>query len=239
MRAPTLSIIIPTLDEAARLPGLLDALAPARARGAELIVVDGGSSDGTAAVAQARDVPVVWSPPGRAKQLQAGAHASSGEALWFLHADSDVDPMCDQHIVWGLAESQRGWGRFAIRLAGRHPMLRVVARAMNLRSRLSGIATGDQGIFVTRALLERVGGIPQLPLMEDVELSSRLKAVCPPLCLSKRLTTSGRRWDEHGAFRTIALMWRLRFDYWRGIAPEDLAARYRGSDPSDRGARAA
>lgn len=229
-RPPSLSIVIPCLNEAESLPRLLAQLAAARERGAEVVVVDGGSSDGTARIAEEAGVQVIWSPEGRARQLQAGVDASRGEALWLLHGDSDVDPMSDQHVVWALSNTLRPWGRFSVRINGRHPLLRVVARMMNLRSRLTGIATGDQGIFVLRETLERVGGVPQLPLMEDVELSKRLNALCPPICLLKRVTTSGRRWEHHGVLRTIFLMWRLRFAYWRGVDAAELAPRYRVSD---------
>lgn len=228
--APSLSIVIPALDEAQQLPRLLGQLEGARSRGAEVLLVDGGSSDATVAIAEAAGVTVIRAPRGRAAQLQAGVDASRGEAIWLLHADSDIDPLSDQHIVWSLADSGRLWGRLSVRIAGNHALLRVVARAMNARSRLTGIATGDQGIFVQRAALARAGGIPQQPLMEDIELSRRLKALCPPLCLPKRITTSGRRWLEHGVLRTILLMWSLRFDYWRGVDAGELAARYRRSD---------
>lgn len=228
--APSLSIVIPALDEARQLPTLLRQLEGARSRGAEVLVVDGGSSDDTVALAEAAGVTVIRAPRGRARQLQAGVDASRGEAIWLLHADSDIDPLSDQHIVWALADSGRLWGRLSVRIGGNHPLLRVVGRAMNLRSRLSGMATGDQGIFVLRSALARIGGIPQQPLMEDIELSRRLKAICPPLCLPKRITTSGRRWLDQGVLRTILLMWSLRFDYWRGVDAGALAERYRRSD---------
>jgi rSAM/selenodomain-associated transferase 2 len=230
IRPPSLSIVIPALNEGERLPALLEQLAGARERGAEVVVVDGGSTDGTRAAAEAAGVRVVDSAPGRARQLAAGVDATAGEAIWLLHADSSIDPLSDQHIVWALANAHRPWGRLSVRLDGDHPLLRVVERAMNLRSRLSGIATGDQGLFVTRALLARVGGVPQQPLMEDVELSRRLKAIAPPICLPKRITTSARRWERHGVLRTIALMWRLRLDYWRGVPPAVLERRWRASD---------
>jgi rSAM/selenodomain-associated transferase 2 len=238
-RPPSLSIVIPALNEAETLPRLLAQLAGARARGAEVVVVDGGSTDGTARIAEEAGVRVVWSPAGRARQLQAGVDATNGEAVWLLHGDSDVDPMCDQHVIWSLANTLRPWGRFSVRLGGRHPLLFVVGRMMNLRSRLTGVATGDQGIFVVREVLERIGGIPQLPLMEDVELSKRLRAICPPICLLKRVTTSARRWEQHGVVRTIALMWQLRFDHWRGVDAAELARRYRASDDERGGAAAA
>ena len=229
--APSLTIVIPVLNEAERLPRLLRQLAGARERGSEVVVVDGGSTDGTVELAEVAGVTVIRAERGRARQLQAGVDASHGEALWLLHADSLIDPMSDQHIVWGLADSGRLWGRFSIRLSGSHPLLRVVERGMNLRSRLSGIATGDQGIFVERSALARIGGIPDQPLMEDVELSLRLKEICPPLCLLKRVTTSSRRWERHGVVRTILFMWRLRFAYAFGAAPEVLARRYQGNPP--------
>lgn len=228
---PSLSIVIPTLDEAQALPRLLQQLGPARARGAEVIVVDGGSSDQTCALAESGGARVLTSGRGRARQLQAGCQAASGDVIWMLHADSEIDPYADQHIVWGVANSGRQWGRFAVRIDGASPLLRVIARAMNLRSRMTGIATGDQGIFVSRRLLNRIGGIPQLPLMEDVELSVRLREQCPPLCFAKRITTSGRRWTQHGALRTMLLMWRLRLGFALGEPTDVLARKYAASGP--------
>lgn len=227
---PSLSIVIPALDEVDHLPRLLGQLQGARARGAEVVVVDGGSSDGTVALAEAAGVPVIRTTRGRARQLQAGVMATRGDAIWLLHADSDIDPLSDQHIVWALANSGRLWGRLSVRLDGSAPLLRLVERLMNLRSRLTGIATGDQGIFVLREALSRVGGVPQQPLMEDIELSLRLRRICPSLCLPKRITTSARRWQRHGVLRTIVLMWSLRFAYWRGTSPAVLAERWRRSD---------
>lgn len=232
-QVPSLAIVIPALNEANRLPRLLEQLGPARQRGAEVVVVDGGSDDDTVALAQAAGVRVVSASPGRARQQQAGVDATLGEAIWLLHADSEIDPASDQHIIWALANSGRLWGHFSVRIDGRSPLLRLVARTMNLRSRLTGIATGDQGIFVLRRALSRVGGIPQQPLMEDVELSLRLRERCPPLCLLKRITTSGRRWQQHGVVRTMVLMWRLRLAYALGTPPARLARRYAASEHPD------
>ncbi len=225
----SLSIVIPALNEGEALPPLLEQLAGARERGAEVIVVDGGSEDDTVALARACGVRVIEAPRGRATQLQAGIDASAGEVLWLLHADSDIDPLSDQHILWGLAESGRPWGWFSLRLSGRHPLLRVVARMINVRSRLSGIATGDQGIFGMRWALERIGGVPQQALMEDVELSVRLRRIGPPLVLLKRITSSSRHWERRGVLRTILLMWRLRLAYAMGASTEVLAERYRAA----------
>jgi len=220
MAAP-LSIIVPALNEVLRIPGALEALAPLRQRGHEVIVVDGGSSDDTAALARRGSDLVVRSAPGRARQMNAGARAATGEALLFLHADTRLPPESDKLVFEGL--ERRAWGRFDVSIEGRHPMLRVIATLMNLRSRLSGIATGDQAIFVRR---EAFAGFPEIALMEDVAFSRAMKRISPPACLSARAVTSGRRWEEKGVWRTIFLMWRLRWRYWRGESPEALARLY-------------
>ena len=221
-----LSIIVPCLNEADGIAATLVALAPLRARGAEVIVVDGGSQDATIARAAPHADVVVSAPRGRASQMNAGAARARGEILLFLHADALLPEAADALIVDGLERKRRGWGRFDVTIAGRHPLLRVVAWLMNLRSRATGIATGDQAIFVTRSLFTAAGGYPEIPLMEDVALCKRLKRYGPPLCLRHRLTTSGRRWEKHGVLRTIVLMWRLRFAYFLGADPRKLALRY-------------
>ena len=221
-----LSIIVPCLDEAQGISGALSALAPLRARGAEVIVVDGGSGDGTPERAAPFADLVIAAPRGRASQMNAGAARARGETLLFLHADSLLPDAADALIVEGLNRSRRGWGRFDVVIAGRHPLLRVVERLMNLRSRLTGIATGDQAIFATRSLFTAVGGYPEIALMEDIALSKHLKQYGPPLCLRHRLTTSGRRWEKHGVLSTILRMWRLRLAYWLGADPRKLAMRY-------------
>lgn len=221
-----LSIIVPCLDEAPGIASALSALAPLRARGAEVIVVDGGSRDGTAERAAPLADAVISAPRGRASQMNAGAARACGEILLFLHADTLLPESADALVVDGLNRTRRGWGRFNVAIAGRHPLLRIVAFLMNLRSRLTGIATGDHAIFVTRSLFTAAGGYPEIALMEDIELSKRLKRFGPPLCLKHRLTTSGRRWEKHGVLRTILLMWRLRLAYWLGADPAKLALRY-------------
>lgn len=221
-----LSIIIPCLNEAESIPATLAALAPARQRGAEVIVVDGGSDDGTPDRAAPMSNTVISAPRGRASQMNAGARCARGEILLFLHADSRPPEAVDGLIIDGLKRVGRSWGRFDVSIDGAHPLLRVVERLMNLRSRLTGIATGDQGVFVTRTLFTAAGGFPDIPLMEDIELSMRLKRFGPPLCLRHRIVTSGRRWEERGVARTILLMWRLRLAYWLGADPRRLAMRY-------------
>jgi len=222
-----ISIVVPTLDEAHGIVATLAPLQPVRAAGHEIIVVDGGSRDATLAYAAPLANLTLVAPRGRAAQMNAGARAASGDVLLFLHADSHLAPDAIAILATELSRSRRRWGRFDVTIASRLRALRMVTASMNLRSRLTGIATGDQGIFVERVLFERVGGYPDQPLMEDIELSRRLKrSGGAPLCLRTRIVTSGRRWESHGIARTILAMWRLRFAYWCGADPSRLAARY-------------
>jgi len=221
-----LSIIVPCLNEAQGIADALSALAPLRSRGAEVIVVDGDSDDGTVERAAPHADCVISASRGRASQMNAGAARARGEILLFLHADTLLPESADALIVEGLNRLRRGWGRFDVAISGSHPLLRVVAWLMNARSRLTGIATGDQAIFATRSLFTAAGGYPDIALMEDIALCKRLKRFGPPLCLKHRLTASGRRWEKHGVVRTILLMWRLRLAYWLGADPRKLAVRY-------------
>jgi rSAM/selenodomain-associated transferase 2 len=224
---PLLTIIVPALNEGGVIAGLLASLAPFRVRGVEVVVADGGSTDGTAEAAGPGADRVIVAPCGRARQMNAGAAAAHAPVLLFLHADTRLPANADQLIVNGLGAARLEWGRFDVRIEGASRWLRLVAAFMNLRSRVTGIATGDQAMFVTRPAFDAVGGFPDQDLMEDVELSSRLKQRGPPLCLGPPVVTSGRRWSARGVARTIILMWWIRLLYFLGVAPDRLARLYR------------
>lgn len=222
-----ISIVIPALNEAQALPPLLVQLKNLSTSSVtEIIVADGGSSDGTAELATQAGVRVVVTKACRARQMNLGASIATGDVLLFLHADTELPYDALTHVVNAISQGA-SWGRFDVRISGRPVMLRVVAVMMNLRSRLTGIATGDQALFVTRHAFNIVGGFPDQPLMEDIEIARYLKRVGSPACLPQKVTTSGRRWEKRGVLRTIFLMWRLRWAYWRGISPEKLARLYR------------
>ncbi len=221
-----LSVIIPVLDEAATIEAALQALVPLRARGAEIVVVDGGSCDDTVSRATPLADRVVTSARGRAVQMNAGAAVARGDVLLFLHADTRLPPDADRTVREALARTGRAWGRFDVTIEGRHPLLPVIAAAMNSRSRLTGITTGDQAMFVTRAAFTAAGAFPAIALMEDITFARALKRISRPVSLRVRVTTSGRRWETRGVARTILLMWRLRLMYFFGATPDELALRY-------------
>jgi rSAM/selenodomain-associated transferase 2 len=222
---PRISVVVPALNEAAIIAQTLADLAPLRALGHELILVDGGSSDATRDLAAPLVDRVLEAPRGRARQLDAGARVARGDWLWFLHADTRVPPPALEALL-GACRAPTDWGRFNVRLSGAAPALRVIERAMNARSRLTGIATGDQGVFVARAAYDAVGGFPQIPLMEDIALSRLLRRRQRPLCLRTPLIVSSRRWEQRGIGRTVLLMWRLRLAYALGADPQRLAEDY-------------
>ncbi|MDE2082775.1 MAG: TIGR04283 family arsenosugar biosynthesis glycosyltransferase [Burkholderiales bacterium] len=222
---PALCIVMPVLDEAGTLGERLAALQPLRERGVRVVVADGGSQDDTLAIGRAGADLALLAPRGRAAQMNAGAAALPAEVLLFLHADTALPADADRLVLRATA-CRFAWGRFDVRIASQRPLLRLVSALMNLRSRWTGIATGDQAIFVRHELFERVGGFPDLPLMEDIALSRTLKRTGPPACLRARVTTSARRWERHGAWRTILLMWQLRAAYFLGADPRQLAIRY-------------
>ena len=222
--APTLSIIIPVLNEAAGIQAALTPLQVLREAGTEIIVVDGGSSDNSVALAAPLVDTLLVSDPGRARQMNLGAEHARAAALVFLHADTRLPPEAVELITQAL--NTHCWGRFDIHLEGQSRWLPLVSRMMNLRSRLSGIATGDQCLFIHRTTFNAVGGFPDQPLMEDIELSKRLKRQQRPACLNAKVISSGRRWDKGGAWPTIYLMWRLRYRYWRGVSAHQLIKEY-------------
>jgi rSAM/selenodomain-associated transferase 2 len=219
------SIVVPVLNEAAGITGFLKSLDCVRSDTEEVIVVDGGSTDETVTLATPCVSHVVRAPQGRASQLNAGAAVARGDVLLFLHADTQL-PNGAISAIRHAVENGATWGRFDVRIAGTSPWLVLVGTLMNWRSRLTGIATGDQAIFVTCAALQAVGGVPEIALMEDIALSSLLKKRAKPTCLSLKVVTSGRRWEQHGVLRTIVLMWRLRLSYSLGADPNQLAQQY-------------
>lgn len=225
---PALSIIIPVRNEGPAIEECLMPLQPYRGAGAEIIVVDGQSSDGTPMHAAGLVDHLIVSEPGRGIQLKKGADRASGEYLLFLHADTQLPPEGIESIVRVLSAG-RYWGRFDVRLSGRHPLLRMIEKAMNLRSCVTGIATGDQAMFMTREAYEQAGRYAEIPLMEDVDLSRRLCRIERPVCLRSPVLTSSRRWEQYGILRTVLLMWRLRLAFFFGADPAQLSELYRRS----------
>ncbi len=222
-----LAIIVPILNESGYVESLLESLTRFRERGVEVIVVDGGSADGTLEIAASRADRVIAAPRGRSRQMNAGASVAHASVLLFLHADSRLPEDADELILTGLAASGLEWGRFDVLIEGASRWLPLVAWLMNLRSRFTGIATGDQAMFVTRHAFDALGRFPDQALMEDVELSSRLLRRGRPLCLTSPVATSGRRWVSRGVWRTIVLMWWIRLLYGLGVAPDRLERLYR------------
>tara|TARA_R110001592_G_scaffold177012_1_gene417112 strand:- start:3891 stop:4565 length:675 start_codon:yes stop_codon:yes gene_type:complete len=223
----SISIIVPILNESAQLPDLLAHLLEYQRAGCDIILVDGGSSDQSPEQAEALGFRVLRSKKGRALQMNAGAKYAKHDILLFLHADTRLPENADQLIEHALKNESGQWGRFNVRITGRSFMFKVIAWFMNQRSRLSSIVTGDQAIFIRKALFEQTGGFPVQALMEDVEFSKRLKIISKPLALKDKVITSGRRWQQKGIWKTIYLMWSLRFAYWRGASVKELAAKYR------------
>jgi rSAM/selenodomain-associated transferase 2 len=220
-----LSIVMPVLNEATEIVSALAALARYRTRGVEVIVADGGSRDGTVDLARPLADRVVTAPRGRSLQMNAGAAAANCDILLFLHADAQLPANADRLVLDGLAHSGRVWGRFDVCING-GGLFGLISFAMNWRSRLTGIATGDQAMFVTAAAFATAGGFPAIALMEDVALSAKLKRTGKPLALRARVATSPRRWRKHGTLRTVLLMWRLRLEFFLGADPAKLAQSY-------------
>ena len=226
--AMQLSIVIPALNEAENIVATLAPLQAVRSRGVEVVLADGGSTDATRQHAAPLVDRIVESARGRATQMNAGAKIATGDILLFLHADSILPPDVGALIGNGLQSASRTWGRFDVTIDGQHFFLPVIAWFMNHRSRLTGIATGDQGLFMTRTAFDAAGGFTDMPLMEDVAMCAALRKTSAPLCLKKKIVTSGRRWEKHGVWRTIFLMWRLRLAYFFGADPAALHRAYYG-----------
>lgn len=227
----TLSVIVPVWNEAAAIGALLQSLRPLRAKGHEVIVADGGSTDGTQDLARPGCDQLVSAKLGRSAQMNAGAAVAHGDVLLFLHADTQL-PTDAVHQLQAFSRTSKVWGRFDVRLSGSRPLFRVISWFMNKRSRLTGICTGDQAMFVRRDTFTALGGFALQPLMEDIEFSRRLRDVSRPFCVASPVTTDSRRWQQQGAWTTIMLMWQLRWRYWRGESAESLAQAYR-SDVRD------
>ena len=221
MIAPRVSIIVPTLNEASRVQPLLRSL---RSAETELIVADGGSADATLDLAGSEVDRLLQVGAGRAAQMNAGAACARGEWLWFVHADSVLLAPLQDYLTAILASEN--WGFFALKLSGERRSFRLIESLINCRSRLTSVATGDQGLFVRRDLLVRLGGFAEQPLMEDIELSKRLRGVAPACAARVPLQTSSRRWEQAGVVRTVLLMWRLRLLYFLGASPQWLARQY-------------
>ncbi|ADJ28697.1 TIGR04283 family arsenosugar biosynthesis glycosyltransferase [Nitrosococcus watsonii] len=221
-----ISIIIPTLNEAREIIETLQPLQPLRTKGHEVIIVDGGSSDQTVSLARPLVDYILVTQQSRGAQMNAGAKVAKGKLLLFLHADSRLPSDFESAICTGFSISQRKWGYFNVRLSGPSIWFRLIEWSMNRRSRLTGIATGDQALFMQRGVFETAGGFPEIPLMEDVELSRRLKRFSWPLCLGLSVVSSSRYWEKRGIVRTILLMWALRLAYFSGVKPERLVQIY-------------
>lgn len=219
-----LSIIMPTLNEADNIIAALTALQPLRQQGHEVIVSDGGSSDATVTLAQPLVDKLIHCERGRALQMNGGAAQATGDVLLFLHADTQLPDNTAQLIEAAL--NKKTWGRFDVRLSGPQPPLRLIEFMMNWRSRLTGICTGDQAIFIRQGLFRAVGGFPAIALMEDIAISSRLNPQSRPACITTAVISSSRRWESRGILHTMVLMWWLRLAYFFGSDPEQLAKRY-------------
>lgn len=219
------SIIIPVLNEAENIADTLLSLDSYRNQGHEVIVVDGGSNDATVSISEQYTDKVLRSDSGRAIQMNSGIAEAKGDVLLFLHADTRLPDDALGGIITAVEEGHF-WGRFNVRLSGSHFLFRIIERMMNMRSCITGVATGDQAIFVSRESIDIIGDYPRLPLMEDVVFSKRLRKLDWPACIKQRVITSSRRWEHRGILRTMLLMWRLRLLFFLGVPAEKLAKQY-------------
>jgi rSAM/selenodomain-associated transferase 2 len=221
-----ISIIIPVINEEINLASTLEYLQFIRQQGHEIVVVDGGSKDNSFMLAQEGADIVIASKSGRAIQMNSGAEVASGDVFLFLHADT-ILPDSVLTLLEKIAQTDWYWGRFDVRLSSNKFVYRIIELLMNLRSRLSSIATGDQAIFISRSLFIKVGGFPEIALMEDIEISRRLRVIVKPICLKQKVITSSRRWETKGVIVTVLLMWKLRLYYFFGVSPNKLKQLYR------------
>jgi rSAM/selenodomain-associated transferase 2 len=224
--SPILSIIVPVRNHARTIGAVLHALKPFRDRNAEIVVVDGGSTDDTAMLARPLADQVIRSPQGLARQMNEGAKVANGFIFLFLRPETVLPLDADTQVMYGRSRDTSVWGRFDLRIQGRHMLLPLVARYLNWRSRASGTATGDQAIFVQRETFFRIGGFKPMPVMADVELCQRLKAISPPICVNSRVTVPGEPYDRDGIWKTLRAMTAMRWRYRMGAKPDDLAKRY-------------
>lgn len=221
-----LSIIIPALNEEKQIHACLNGLQPIRERGHEVILVDGGSQDQTCKMSNDLVDRVVHARMGRASQMNTGAKSAGGDIFLFLHADTVLSEDADYQIIRHIKDPDYYWGRFDIRLSGQHWLFRMIERFMNMRTRLTSINTGDHAIFISKALFNQIGGYEEIPLMEDISLSRKLKCIVKPVNLRQTVITSSRRWETRGIIRTLFTMWYLRLLYFFGIHPEQLVRKY-------------
>lgn len=219
------SIVIPVLNEAAEIKDSLLSLQHLRERDFEIILVDGGSKDNTVQLATGLCDQIITGHTGRARQMNIGAEHVRGDIIFFLHIDTRL-PRELPALLPQITSVALNWGRFDIQFSTTHKLFKVIAAMMNLRSRYTGVATGDQVIFISKALYQQVGGFPDIPLMEDIAMSKKLRAIRPPLCLRERVSTSSRRWEQYGIIKTIIKMCWLRLCYFIGISPTTLARQY-------------
>ena len=219
------SIIIPVLNEESQIESVLQPLQPLRQRGWTIVVVDGGSVDDTVEKAKPLSTKVITSLPGRATQMNAGAKEASGEVLLFLHADTVLPEQFESEMA-SFVSSDKQWGRFDVRLSGNQLMFYVIAWFINTRSRLTQVSTGDQGLFFKRQFFHQLNGYAELPLMEDVELCKRSRVLSEPFFSACKVVTSSRKWETNGTWKTIWLMWCLRYAYYKGADPKELHRKY-------------
>ena len=220
-----ISIIIPVLNEAKVLLLLLNQLQYLRVKGHEIILVDGYSNDNSCQCAQGLADIILKSDRGRALQMNHGACHATGELLLFLHADTRLPDNVDM-LLTSAIHSNRAWGRFDVRLSGNPILFRIIEWFMNMRSRLTGVATGDQAIFITAGLFREINGFPEIALMEDIALSTKLRRIYRPIHLYEKVVTSSRRWEDNGIIRTVLTMWEIRLRYFLGAEPSTLAGLY-------------